>query len=87
MPGLQNKRVYRSRVCFTVFHQQAIALLIVISTVGAGDTFIAGMLFALTCFVDDWTLERKMKFANELAGRKVVQEGLRGLGSLMQGAF
>ena len=54
------------------------------STVGAGDTFIAGMLFGLTCHVDDWTLDRKLEFANELAGRKVVQEGLAGLGRAIQ---
>ena len=42
------------------------------------------MLFGLTCHSEDWALDRKLKFANELAGRKVVQEGLRGLGSLMQ---
>ena len=67
--------------------QPTVNVLILISTVGAGDTFIAGMLFALTCLDDDWTLERKLKFANELAGRKVVQEGLQGLGSLMQDFF
>ncbi|KAL8760768.1 MAG: hypothetical protein Q9184_003053, partial [Pyrenodesmia sp. 2 TL-2023] len=53
-----------------------------VDTVGAGDTFIAGMLFALTCRAADWTLKRKLEFANELAGRKVVQEGLQGLASL-----
>lgn len=56
------------------------------STVGAGDTFIAGMLFGLICR-GDWDLDRKLRFGNELAGRKVVQEGLRGLGSLMQHAL
>ncbi|KAL8851388.1 MAG: hypothetical protein Q9221_003659 [Calogaya cf. arnoldii] len=57
-----------------------------VDTVGAGDTFIAGMLFGLTCR-GEWDLDRKLEFANELAGRKVVQEGLRGLGSLMQHAL
>lgn len=58
-----------------------------IDTVGAGDTFIAGMLFGLTCHPDDWHLNRKLGFANEVAGRKVVQEGLRGLGCLMKHSF
>lgn len=62
-------------------------VLIVSSTVGAGDTLIAGMLFGLTCRVADWTLDRKLQFANELAGRKVVQEGLCGLASLVQHAL
>ncbi|KAI4262938.1 MAG: hypothetical protein L6R42_001896 [Xanthoria sp. 1 TBL-2021] len=57
-----------------------------VDTVGAGDTFIAGMLFGLTCR-GDWDLDRKLQFANELAGRKVVKEGLRGLGSLMEHAL
>lgn len=55
--------------------------------VGAGDTFIAGMLFGLNCRGSEWSLECKLRFANELAGRKVVQEGLGGLGSLMQHYF
>lgn len=62
----------------------AAVVLTLSSTVGAGDTFIAGMLYGLTCHTDDWTLDGKIEFANELAGRKVAQEGLRGLGGLMQ---
>lgn len=54
------------------------------STVGAGDTFVAGMLYGLTCHADDWTLARKLGFATELAGRKVVREGFVGLGRSMQ---
>ena len=45
---------------------------------------MAGMLFGLTTRADAWPLDRRLEFANELAGRKVVQEGLRGLGSHMQ---
>lgn len=52
--------------------------------VGAGDTFIAGILFGITIHAEDWNLDRKLKFATELAGRKCVQEGFGGLGSLMQ---
>jgi len=53
------------------------------STIGAGDTFIAGMLYGLTCHADDWNLDYKLAFANELAGRKVVREGFSGLGRVM----
>lgn len=59
----------------------------VADTVGAGDTFIAGMLFGLLCRADEWTLDGKLVFANELAGRKILQEGFHGLGSLMQHAL
>ncbi|KAH8728413.1 Ribokinase-like protein [Phaeosphaeriaceae sp. PMI808] len=48
-------------------------------TVGAGDTFIAGMLFALNQHGQDWELAQKLKFANEVAGRKVIQVGFGNL--------
>lgn len=51
----------------------------VFDTTGAGDTFIAGMLFAINNH-EEWTLKRKLEFANELAGRKVLQEGFANLG-------
>jgi sugar/nucleoside kinase (ribokinase family) len=54
------------------------------STIGAGDTFIAGMLYSYLVHEHDWPLEQKLGFANELAGRKVVQEGFAGLAGLMQ---
>ena len=57
------------------------AILILSSTVGAGDAFIAGILH------EDWDLPRKASFANELAGRKVVQEGFSGLGNHIQHAL
>ena len=51
---------------------------------GAGDTFTAGMLYGLNYHVSEWDLARKLLFANELAGRKVVQEGFSGLGLQMR---
>lgn len=54
----------------------------VVDTIGAGDTFVAGMLFSLNNH-EDWPLQRKLEFANELAGRKVLQEGFGNLGASM----
>ncbi|KAL5381793.1 hypothetical protein DPSP01_006976 [Paraphaeosphaeria sporulosa] len=54
----------------------------VVDTIGAGDTFIAGFLYALNC-QGQWTLQRKLEFANELAGRKVLQSGFGGLAERM----
>jgi ketohexokinase len=54
----------------------------VVDTIGAGDTFVAGMLFAVTNH-EEWPLQQKLKFANQIAGRKVVQEGFGDLGSKM----
>lgn len=48
-------------------------------TVGAGDTFVAGMLFALNQHGQDWGLSKKVQFANEVAGRKVIQIGFANL--------
>lgn len=53
------------------------AILAWYSTVGAGDTFIAGMLFGLMCHPLDWDTERKLRFAVQVATRKVQEEGLR----------
>ena len=64
-----------------------VAMLILSSTVGAGDAFIAGILYGFICRDEDWDLCRKVRFANELAGHKVVQEGFSGLGNHMQHAF
>lgn len=54
------------------------------STIGAGDTFIAGILFSLFFkkqldVNSDPELKHTLSFANELAGWKVTQEGFRGL--------
>jgi ketohexokinase len=55
----------------------------VVDTIGAGDTFIAGFLYALSC-KEPWTLQQKLEFANELAGRKVLQTGFGGLVEQME---
>ncbi|KAI1815014.1 Ribokinase-like protein [Poronia punctata] len=52
----------------------------VIDSVGAGDTFIAGILFGFLCHGGDWDLRAKLGFAVQLATRKVQQEGLDNLG-------
>lgn len=54
----------------------------VVDTIGAGDTFVAGMLFSLNN-QEEWSLQHKLEFANELAGRKVLQEGFGNLGAKM----
>jgi len=54
----------------------------VVDSIGAGDTFTAGMLYMLVCRPEAHSKE-KLQFANELAGRKVVQEGFDGLGEMM----
>ncbi|KAL1984731.1 hypothetical protein VTN96DRAFT_8764 [Rasamsonia emersonii] len=77
----RNTPTYESTPAYTVAHGQ------VVDTIGAGDTFIAGMLYSLLCHPDDWDLSRKLRFANELAGRKVFQEGFTGLGDAMRHHF
>ncbi|KLO79942.1 uncharacterized protein LW93_7387 [Fusarium fujikuroi] len=57
----------------------------VIDAVGAGDTFIAGMLYGLICHPDDWTMGAKLGFAVRLATVKVQREGFDGLGRDMLG--
>lgn len=53
----------------------------IVDSIGAGDTFIAGMLFGILCHPNDWHQERKLQFATELASLKVRQDGFRGLGN------
>lgn len=54
-----------------------------IDSVGAGDTFIAGMLYALV-EQRTWGVRERLEFANELAGRKVYRSGFEGLGREMK---
>ncbi|KAK4153137.1 Ketohexokinase [Chaetomidium leptoderma] len=49
----------------------------VVDTIGAGDTFIAGMLYGL--HADAWSREAKLAFAVGLATKKVRREGFAGL--------
>lgn len=52
------------------------------STVGAGDTFNAGMLYSMTCRSSDWDLQTKLSFAVELATRKVQLDGFDGVADM-----
>ncbi|KAK8147398.1 hypothetical protein G3M48_001648, partial [Beauveria asiatica] len=55
----------------------------VVDSVGAGDTFIAGMLYGLTTGgreAKSWDARRCVRFAVDLATLKVQREGFAGLG-------
>lgn len=52
------------------------------STIGAGDTFIAGVLFGLF-YTQNQNMVKTLDFANELAGRKVAQHAFSGLAEKM----
>lgn len=60
-------------------------------SVGAGDTFIAGVLWGLLCREREgengWPMQRVLDFANQLAGRKVLQRGFDRLGIAMRGVI
>ena len=54
----------------------------IISTIGAGDTFIAGILYTSLCRTDsgqEWDDPDKLRFAADLATEKVQREGFKGL--------
>ncbi|KPM36989.1 hypothetical protein AK830_g9581 [Neonectria ditissima] len=57
----------------------------VVDAVGAGDTFIAGMLYGLVCHANDWSVGQKISFAVRLATLKVQREGFAGLGAEVLG--
>ncbi|PHH60843.1 hypothetical protein CDD80_1548 [Ophiocordyceps camponoti-rufipedis] len=52
------------------------------STIGAGDTFLAGMLYGLFCreTTTGWDVQQTVRFAVQLATLKVQREGFGGLG-------
>ncbi|KAK0735463.1 Ribokinase-like protein [Apiosordaria backusii] len=57
----------------------------VVDTIGAGDTFIAGVLYAsLSSHMDAWSQKAKLAFAVELATRKVQNEGFAHLAAQRQ---
>ncbi|KAL7974875.1 Ribokinase-like protein [Trichoderma sp. SZMC 28014] len=53
----------------------------VVDSVGAGDTFIAGMLYSLVCRNKTWHVSHGLSFAVHLATTKVQREGFQGLGA------
>ncbi|KAK2809559.1 hypothetical protein FQN50_003612 [Emmonsiellopsis sp. PD_5] len=60
----------------------------VVDTIGAGDTFIAGILYALIYRekpAGGFDVSDLVDFANRIAGRKVEREGFEGLGRAMWG--
>lgn len=53
--------------------------LIIDSTIGAGDTFIAGLLYGLIYRNKDWDFQKRLEFATRVASLKVRQEGFTDL--------
>lgn len=63
-----------------VYHSSALLQPQVVDAVGAGDTFMAGVIF---CMSRGHTLLTTLKFACEMASRKVFQYGFDGLADTM----
>ncbi|CAO3629412.1 unnamed protein product [Cunninghamella blakesleeana] len=63
-----------------LIHASALPVHDVIDPVGAGDTFIAGIIFCLSRKLNTLTA---LKFACEIASRKVAQKGFDGLAEIM----
>ena len=59
-----------------LFHQAALPAQQIIDTLGAGDTFNAGLIHAL---INDFSIEYALNFACQLAGAKCGQSGLTNL--------
>lgn len=56
------------------------------SAIGAGDTFVAGVMYGLLCRTGDWGVQRTVRFAVDLATIKVQQDGFDGLASKLSPA-
>ncbi|GAN11357.1 ketohexokinase [Mucor ambiguus] len=63
-----------------ILHSSALAQAQVVDTVGAGDTFIAGVIY---CMTRGHTLLTTLKFSCEMASRKVSRSGFDGLADTM----
>ncbi len=59
-----------------LFTASALAIPSVVDSVGAGDTFTAGVIYGLT---QSMTPENCLRFACDLAGRKCAQVGFDGV--------
>ena len=63
----------------------------IVDSTGAGDTFIAAMLYAVVyrgLLESDshgsWSQEQALEFANKLAGNKILQDGFQGLAAVAE---
>ncbi|KAJ6782981.1 hypothetical protein PWT90_08360 [Aphanocladium album] len=80
--GLSHDRTQRASVHCPV--EEQLNEITVVDSVGAGDTFVAGMLYGLTTGGGEeespWDVRRCVRFAVDLATMKVQREGFAGLG-------